>query len=161
MNIDRLKKFIDEINELNNKNDIIKKFLDTGCSVLDCEGGTFFSADEKRKMLKFEIVLGDKKQELEGISFPYTGIVGWCVENKRSVLVRDTSQNPLFTKKIDYAIEYKTRSIISIFLGMNERIYGVVEFINPRNKENFTEDDFTLIYCMGYFVLYRLEILHK
>ncbi|MEF3279397.1 MAG: GAF domain-containing protein [Elusimicrobiota bacterium] len=159
MEISDIKKFIDGIDLLNNEREIVTKFLDYGINVLQCESGSFFAVNENKKTLTFDIVRGASSEELSGISFKYTGIVGWCAQTKKDILVKDVNNNPVFTKKIDYATQYKTKSVIAITIGYGRDLFGIVEFINPKNKNFFDETDFDLIKLISYCVSHKIYII--
>lgn len=142
-----------------NFNELINIFLEKTMHLLDCEGATFFSVNEEKKLIKFEIVKGPNAEELTGITFSYKGVVGWCVEHKKDLFIKDAYNNPVFTNKVDYASGYKTRSIISMLLSYGDMLFGVIEFINPKNKEHFSEDDFYLAKLLSVFVSYQLYIM--
>jgi len=158
INIKDIAGFCELIKSLNNEKDIIEKFLDYGIKVLECDGGTFFTLNERKRMMSFDIVKGKNSEELSGVSFPYTGIVGWVAEMKKDILVKDTSNNPLFTKKVDYATGYSTKSVIAVMLSYGKDIFGITEFINPVKKEHFDEDDFDLIKLLSVLVSLSLYI---
>lgn len=158
MEISEIKKILDYINILKDEKTILNTFLEYGMKLLNCESASFFTINENKKMITFNIVKGEHCEELEGISFEYKGIVGWCATNRKDVLVKDTSNNPVFTSKIDYATSYKTKSVIAIVIGYGNEIYGIVEFINPKEKESFDEKDFDLIKILSYFVSYVIYI---
>lgn len=124
---------------------VIEFALDFIMEFLKCDSGTYFSVNENKKILTFDIVKGPSKDVITGVSFKYEGIAGWCAENKRNIIVRDVSKNPEFTYKVDYATGYKTRSIIAVSLTNKDKIKGVFEFINPLEKNFFDNEDLELI----------------
>lgn len=158
MEISEIKKFLDYINILKDEKTILNAFLEYGMKLLKCEGASFFTINENKKIITFSIVKGEHSQELEGVGFGYRGIVGWCAVNKKDILVKDTNNNPVFTSKVDYATSYKTRSVIAIIIGYGNEIYGIVEFINPKEKESFDENDFDLVKIISYFISYTIYI---
>lgn len=134
--------FIENLRKGRDEKEIISFYLAYIKNILNCDGATFFTYNPKKKILTFEIVEGKLKEELEGISFPLSGIAGWVFENRKDILVKKTSESPFFTNKIDRVTEYKTKSVICILLEWDDEVYGACEFLNPVLKDEFDEDDF-------------------
>lgn len=158
MNSSDIKKILDDINSTTDEKSTVVKFLDHGIRLLNCESGTFFTVNETKRTITFDVVRGEKSEDLTGVSFGYTGIVGWSAEMKKDLLVRDVMSNPEFSKKVDYATKYVTRSVISIIIGYGRDILGIVEFVNPVSKKFFDDDDFNLIKILAYPVSYKVYI---
>ncbi len=130
-------------------------------SATNSQASTFFSVDEEKKFLTFSFVLGPNSEELEGISFSYTGAAGWCALNKKPLLVRDVEKNPLFSSKVDYATKFKTRSIMIFPCFCQNELVGIAEFINPQGKDCFDEEDFSFAFsCISFFskIVYSLRL---
>lgn len=159
MNFKEINNFLENLKSINDEKEIITRFLDYGISVLNCDSGTFFTVNEAKKTITFDIVRGKNSEELSGISFGYTGIVGWCAQTKKDILVKDTSNNPVFTKKVDYATKYLTKSVIALNIGYSNDIFGIIEFINPKDKESFDDNDFELIKLISNSVSYKIYII--
>ncbi|MCX7647097.1 MAG: GAF domain-containing protein [Elusimicrobiales bacterium] len=159
MNFKEINNFLENLKGINDEKEIITRFLDYGISVLNCDSGTFFAVNESKKTITFDIVRGKNSEELSGISFGYTGIVGWCAQTKKDILVKDTSNNPVFTKKVDYATKYLTKSVIALNIGYSNDIFGIIEFINPKDKESFDDNDFELIKLISSSVSYKIYII--
>lgn len=151
--------FFEMIKDIKDEKNVITEFLDFGISTLNCDSGTFFTVNESKKTITFDTVRGQSSQELSGISFRYTGIVGWCAQNRKDILVKDTSNNPVFTKKVDYATKYVTKSVIALVISYAEEIFGIVEFINPKNKEHFDEEDFNFLKIVSNLVCYKIYVI--
>ncbi len=134
--------------------------LNTVSKAIRAQSATYFSADEERKFLTFETVIGPKSEELKGISFSYEGAAGWCAGQKKAVLIKDVSNNPLFTVKVDYASGYKTKSIIALPCFCASKLSGVAEFINPAEKDSFEEKDFSFAYSVFAFFS-KIAYIHK
>ena len=99
-------------------------------SVIGCHAATYFEADETKKTLTFGHSIGPVGADLEGVSFGYQGIAGWCAENKKPILVNDVETDPRFTKKVDYGTGFKTKNILAVPAVSGGKLLGVVEFIN-------------------------------
>jgi len=118
-------------------------FIRKTASAIGCHAATVFEADEIKKILTFKKSTGPVAGDLEGVSFGYQGIAGWCAENKRSVLVNDAENDARFTEKVDYVTGFKTRNVIAVPALSGGRLLGVIEFINSL-RGSFSEADLKL-----------------
>lgn len=110
-----------------------------GAGIVNCFAASFFEADDIKKRLTFKKSIGPVGGDLVGISFPYQGVVGFCAEGRKSVLVNDADNSPLFTKKVDKGSGFHTKSVIAVPAIANGELLGVIEFINSIPGE-FTDD---------------------
>ncbi len=101
-----------------------------GAGVLNCHAASFFEADDAKKRLTFKNSIGPVGGDLVGVSFGYQGVVGFCAEGRKSVLVNDAENSPLFTKKVDKGSGFRTKTVIAVPALANGELLGVVEFIN-------------------------------
>jgi len=111
-----------------------------GAGVLNCHAASFFEADDVKKRLTFKKSIGPVGGDLLGVSFGYQGVVGFCAEGRKSVLVNDAETSPLFTKKVDKGSGFRTKTVIAVPAIANGELLGVVEFINSIPGV-FSDDD--------------------
>jgi len=102
--------------------------------------------DERSKELVFEEVIGEKSEELTGKRMPMDkGIVGWAIENEKSVIVSDPYNDERFFKDIDKDTGFKTECILAVPLISKGRILGIIEAINKTDGTSFNENDLQLV----------------
>jgi|YNPMSStandDraft_1061717.scaffolds.fasta_scaffold00403_7 GAF domain-containing protein len=142
--IDKINDFVLKLSSIKEEREIIEFTLDYVMEILKSESATYFSANDNKKILTFEIVRGPNNDILLGVSFSYEGVVGWCARHKKNIIVKNVDENPEFTKKVDYVTKNKTKSIISLVLINGEKLKGVFEFINSKDKDFFTDEDFKI-----------------
>lgn len=151
--------------QLQTEDELWDYLIRKAASAVGCHAATVFEADEVKKTLTFKKSIGPVGGELEGVSFGYQGIAGWCAENKRSILVNDTENDLRFTKKVDYGTGFRTKNIIAVPAVSGGKLLGVVEFINSV-RGSFTEQEVKLAAMLTAFVtrdvyLRRLEATIK
>lgn len=110
-----------------------------GAGIVNCFAASFFEADDVKKRLTFRKSIGPVGADLVGVSFGYQGVVGFCAESRKSVLVNDADNSPLFTKKVDKGSGFHTKSVIAVPAIANCELLGVIEFINSIPGE-FSEE---------------------
>jgi len=101
-----------------------------GAGIVNCHAASFFEADDVRKRLTFKKSIGPVGGDLVGVSFGYQGVVGFCAESRKAVLVNDAENSPLFTKKVDKGSGFQTKSALAVPAIVNGELLGVIEFIN-------------------------------
>jgi len=123
-----------------------------------CEAASYFLIDESKKIISFSKAIGPNSEDLIGVSFGYTGIVGWCAEYKKNLFVRNTKDHPLFTKKVDNVTKFETKSVMCFCCFLGDKLNGIIEFINPKNKDMFDEDDFENVLILTNFMSKKIYI---
>ncbi len=69
------------------------------------------------------------------------GIAGWVLEHGESLLIPDAYADERFFKDADRQTGYRTRSILCAPLKRDGKVIGVLQILNPREKESFDEQD--------------------
>jgi diguanylate cyclase (GGDEF)-like protein len=91
--------------------------------------------DEKHDELYFAIAVGDAAEALKNVRLKVgEGIAGWVAKNGERLIVPDVHNDPRFTKRIDDATQWETRSIICIPLNSKHRVLGVIQLVNVDMK---------------------------
>ena len=115
-------------------------------AVLDAEGASVLLLDPDRNELVFRAATGPKGRELVGERFDARlGIAGQALRTRRAVQVTDVTKNRNFFDGVDAKTHMQTRGLIAAPLFFLDQHLGVVEVINPRNRETFTDVDLELV----------------
>ena len=69
------------------------------------------------------------------------GIVGKTVMTRSIQVIRDVQSDPDFTRKIDAASGFSTRSILCVPLIINNEYIGALELLNNKNDDLFGDQD--------------------
>ena len=69
------------------------------------------------------------------------GIAGWVLEHSEALLVPDAYADPRFFPDVDKKTGYRTRSILCVPLVRKEKIIGVLQVLNPMERQAFDETD--------------------
>jgi len=101
-----------------------------GAGIVNCHAGSFFEADDAKRRLTFKKSIGPVGGDLVGVSFGYQGVVGYCAEKRKALLINDAETSPLFTKKVDKGSGFRTKTVIAVPAIANGELLGVMEFIN-------------------------------
>ena len=128
--------------------------------VLDAEGGSLLLPDEETDELAFVLVHGDVEHELRGYRIKrQTGIAGWVATHHQPLAVNNPRQDPRFSSEVDETFSFFTRSILCVPMATRGKLIGVIELLNKRGGNGFSEADMTLLSILGRVAAIALEEL--
>jgi sigma-B regulation protein RsbU (phosphoserine phosphatase) len=151
-----LERQVHNLNKLVEINGIINATLDIGKlltiimetikDIMIAEASTLLLYEEKTGDLVFKIALGEAGKELQERYRMSVGqgIAGWCAESRKTVVVNDVYSDDRFDPNFDKHTGFKTKAILCAPLLFKGKLLGVIEAINPLEKEGFDDDDLTL-----------------
>jgi signal transduction histidine kinase len=73
------------------------------------------------------------------------GIAGWVASNGIGQIVNDVEQDPRWFQGVSRDVDFVTRSILCAPMRSSERIVGVMQVLNKKDGEPFTEQDLRLL----------------
>ncbi len=72
------------------------------------------------------------------------GLAGWVIENRRPVVLNNTSEDPRWLNRTWDEKDAEPRSAISVPLMADDRVVGVLTLVHPK-ANHFTRDDLSLL----------------
>ncbi len=125
---------------------LLQKILESAVSILNCEAGTLFLVDDQTDELVFRVVISPVAGDLIGQRLaPGTGVVGQAVITRNPVIANNVQENASWYASTDQSTGFQTHAILAVPLQVKERIIGVLEVINRRDRLPFVEDDINLL----------------
>ena len=141
---------------------LLDKILYSAMDVLQAENGSLLLRDEETGELAFVLVHGDIRQELRGYRIAGDeGIAGWVATNRQPLTVNNAHQDWRFSGQIDQAFGFSTRSIICVPMLTRGKLIGVIELLNKRNDQEFSEADVTLLSILAQIAANALEEINE
>jgi signal transduction histidine kinase len=133
---------------------ILQLVVEEICDLLDADRGTLFLIDQGKRILWSKIAL---KAEISEITLPIgKGIAGYVGESGEVVNIQDAYNDPRFNPEVDKKTGYRTKSILCAPLrkptpenDAKEEIIGVIQLLNKKSDEGFTNEDEDLILSLG------------
>ena len=128
--------------------DFWQRFLEIVCYTVGCEAGSFYTLDEKRRLLTISRAVGPFAGELRDLSFYRQGCAGWCSEKREALISNDAEHDNRFCQKVDKVTGFKTLNLICVPTIHKDAVIGVLELMNKCGGD-FTEEDkeFLLFMC--------------
>jgi GAF domain-containing protein len=149
-----------QITSQENLLDLIDKILYTARQLLDAEDGSLLLLDEETGELAFVLVHGDVEQKLRGYRIKRNqGIAGWVATHHQPLIVNNPRQDPRFSSEVDETFGFFTRSILGVPMIARDKLVGVIELLNKRAGDGFSEADATLLSILGYVAAIALAEL--
>ena len=132
------------INSITDYSQLLRAILDVARRVIHAEAATLFLVDPETGGLELSIATRGESGYVEPkLSVPRgKGIAGWVFENDEPLLIPDAYQDERFFKEADRQTGFVTRSILCAPLKSEDRILGVLQVLNPREKPSFEAEDF-------------------
>ncbi len=125
---------------------VLSQVMESAVAILNVEAGSLFLTDEQSKELTFEFVHGPKKSELIGSKIPVgVGIVGTVAKTSEPLIINDVSNDPRWHTSFDEETDFRTRDVLCVPMIAADRVVGVIEVINKKDREPFTPEDSTLL----------------
>jgi PAS domain S-box-containing protein len=124
---------------------------------LDVESGSLMLLEDGE--LVFHTSFGPVGEQIK----PYRleigqGIAGWVALTGETLLIPNAKRDSRHFGGIDQAVAYQTRSILCVPLkGAGNEIVGVLEVLNPRERETFTRQDQEMLESIAAFAVTAIE----
>jgi HD-GYP domain-containing protein (c-di-GMP phosphodiesterase class II) len=119
---------------------VLEVALSTAERVCQAETSSIWELDDERGELFFRVVRGRAAGEIRGLRVPLgQGIVGSVAQSARPEVVNDVAADPRWHG--DPQGVFKTRAILAVPLLANGRVVGVLQLLNPVDRERFSDDD--------------------
>jgi sigma-B regulation protein RsbU (phosphoserine phosphatase) len=132
-----------------NLEETIQKALDLIVKFVKAEGGALFLHEEKYATLICKASAGPV--DIRGIRVRTgEGIVGQCVTENTSRIVRDVQQDPNFDHSVDESTGFQTRSILCTPMTVQEHKLGAIELVNKRTDDGmFSDTDLLMLQTLA------------
>jgi len=130
--------------------EVLERALDSAGHLLNAEASSVFLRDAVTGELIFYAITGEKKSLLEGFRVPKGhGVVGWVVENRQPLLVRDTSKEPRFFSGVDKEVGFKTRNLLCVPVITKGQVLGALEVVNSKGGDHFSQQDIPFLEALA------------
>jgi signal transduction histidine kinase len=135
------------VNQTLDLDTVLQLIMEKSLELLDAEAGSLLLADDNEETLTFEVVLGPVGSQLQGaqVAIGSGSIVGTVASERRSLIVNDAHADPRWNTSFDQTTEFVTRNLICVPMVSRDRLVGVIEAINKRAPETFSEEDTELL----------------
>lgn len=128
--------------------ELLRKTIEATIRLFAIEGCSIGLLDEGSEELAFVATAGPAEAEEFRIQKDQ-GIAGWVVESGEPVIANDVAHDQRWFGGIDEKTGFHTRSVMCVPLKQQGRIIGVIEALNTRSPQGFTQEDVQLLMAFG------------
>jgi GAF domain-containing protein len=126
--------------------------------LLEAEDGSLMLVDEETDEMVFVLVHGAVRQMLEGYRFDRRlGVAGQVAESGEPTVINDVGGISYFLPEIDERFGFVTKSLVAAPLTARGRMLGVLEVLNKRSDEGFTDDDVSVLSVLATLAALALD----
>lgn len=137
------------INAITDSGELLPAILDVARRVMEVEASSLFLVNAHGD-LELATASGGPPGVLPHITVPRgRGISGWVLEHRQSLLVPDAYADERFFKESDIQTGFRTRSIMCVPLLRGEKEIGVLQVLNPIEREAFDAADLEVLEAYG------------
>ncbi len=114
--------------------------------------------DKKTEKLYFKLVVGKNAGKLKNKRIPKEeSITNKVVKTGQPILIEDVQKDPKLSSRIDKITGFKAKSIIGAPLKVNDKIIGVIQLINKKNKKPFSPAEVKILTTIADYAAAAIE----
>jgi diguanylate cyclase (GGDEF)-like protein len=137
--------------------DILDIIIQKAIQLVDVESASILLLDEKKEILTFNAVHGNRTDVLRGKALKLgEGISGWVAKEAQPVIVNDLANSKHFLDNALLDTEFKARSLLCTPIMTEHKIHGVVELLNKK-KGRFNNQDLQKIMRLSSFAAFAFD----
>ncbi len=132
--------------------------MDQVTHLLGVEEGSLLLTDPATSDLVFAYTIGPIGSTLRGQRLAGgTGIAGYVVTSGQSLIVNDAQRDVRFNDSTDKSTGYTTRRLLAVPLRGVSGVVGVIEVLNRRDNNPFTDEDRRLAEALADYAAIAIE----
>ena len=125
---------------------VLTTIVSKAMELLNAEAGSLLLVDEQHNELVFEVTLGPAAPDLRGTRLPFgAGIVGVVAQTRLPQIVNEAQHDSRWLRDVDKSTTFVTQALLAVPMVVKDKVTGVLELLNKRGTDNFTEDDQNLL----------------
>jgi len=137
------------INSMQNIDELVNYALDQALNALESTAGSIFLWNDTTAQLELNVSKGRSVEELKGIRKRLgEGIAGFVAKDGKPVIVKNIHKDPRFQKQITHN-HYNTNSFLCVPLMAKNKLVGVINITEKKNRDSFTEDELGFLYILS------------
>ncbi|HEX6903404.1 MAG TPA: HD domain-containing phosphohydrolase [Thermoanaerobaculia bacterium] len=119
---------------------VLELAMETAEEVCRAETSSIWELDEERGDLFFRVVRGQAAGDIRGLRVPLgVGIAGSVAQSGKAEVINDVAADPRWHG--DPTSAFQTRAILAVPLLARGKVIGVVQLLNPVDRDRFTGAD--------------------
>ncbi len=125
---------------------LLALILSSATDVMKAGAGSLLLFDPATNELVFQVVQGGGGKALRQKRIRSDeGIAGWVFSKGQAAIVLDARADPRFLDRVDESVKFHTQAMVAAPLIYKSKSIGVIEILNKKSGEQFSEDDRDLL----------------
>jgi len=131
-------------------------------AIFGAKASSIFLLDEEADELVFEAVAGEGAETLVGKRFPSsTGVAGWVLVTRQSLVIEDVSQDPRFSKDVAESTGFVPKGLMAVPLLHDEQVLGVLEVLDRPARSQFSLVEMDVLGLFANQAAIALDLLRR
>ncbi|MEW6040956.1 MAG: HD domain-containing phosphohydrolase [Elusimicrobiota bacterium] len=131
---------------------LLKRIGDAAETLTVSEASSIMLLDENKQNLYFKVTTGEKSGVLKKLKVAVgQGIAGSVAQKKESLIVNDVTKDVRFNSSFDKSSGFTTKSILAVPILSGDELIGVVEVLNKKNNQQYSEGDKEILESLASF----------
>lgn len=130
--------------------EVLRLILAAATELTDTETGSILLLDQSGSELYFAATSSPQRDQLMTLRVPAVGsLAGSIMAADKPMVVEDVQRDPRHYEGIDEKIDFQSRSLLGVPLVLRDKPIGVLEVLNKRGGEPFTDEDGQLLMTLA------------
>ncbi|KOA20435.1 cyclic di-GMP phosphodiesterase response regulator RpfG [Clostridium homopropionicum DSM 5847] len=139
-------------------NKLMEEIITIAKNETQAEAGSLYIVDEEKQELWFQVALGEKGDLLKEIRLKMgEGVAGWVAKEGVTLNIRDVNKDSRLKKEIGKKINFNQKAMLTLPIKYKDKTIAVIQLINKKGGEVFTEKDEKFIEGMCSQIAIALE----
>lgn len=124
---------------------LLELIMDTSKDVMQAEASSLLLFEPETQTLRFHVARGTAEAALRSVTVALgQGIAGVVAQTGEPLLIPDAYQDPRFDPSYDQRSGFRTRSLLTVPLHVQDTLLGIVQVINKCGQAPFDAQDLAL-----------------
>lgn len=146
------------INTSLNLSDVLQNIMEVTNKLVRSDASSLLIYNSSEKSLNFSTTTGSKAEEIKQFKLKLgQGIAGWVAEKRKPLLIPDISKDPRHFQDADDMIDYEPKSMICCPLIFQEQLLGVIQAMNCKKINFFTNEDLTILVTLSQYAVLAIH----
>lgn len=128
---------------------LLNIIVSAAADVTDSEAASILLYDEAKHELYFQSSTNLDTPLMKGLHVPIEGSIAGDVVKSRKPIIKQREEDRRHFTKIGRETKFKTESLLAVPMIVQETVIGVVEALNKRKGEKFTDEDQEILIALG------------
>jgi len=138
---------------------LLRKITQVATELTNTEACSILLYDKASGELRFApATISTSPEKLLDVAVPLdNSIAGWVFRKVRPILIRDAKSDPRWNSRVDESSDFDTRSILGVPLQIKHEVIGVMELLNKKDEDGFSQDDIQIATTLAAHVAVAIE----